>query len=108
MEIESVRCECCGLMEECTRDYISEVKSNFDNKWLCGLCSEAVRDEVSRRKMTTVDEAVRAHVSFCGKFKDNPAVLVADGMRQMLRRRSGDLTSSASKKFGRSNSTKLY
>ncbi|WZZ60913.1 hypothetical protein YC2023_061020 [Brassica napus] len=95
-------------MEECTRDYISEVKSNFHNKWLCGLCSEAVRDEVSRRKMTTVDEAVRAHVSFCGKFKDNPAVLVADGMRQMLRRRSGDLTSSASKKFGRSNSTKLY
>ncbi|KAL0855666.1 hypothetical protein Bca101_060819 [Brassica carinata] len=107
MEIESVRCECCGLMEDCTQDYISEVKSNFDNKWLCGLCSEAVRDEVSRRKMTTVDEAVRAHMSFCGKIKDNPAVLVAEGMRQMLRRRSGDLTSSASKKVGRSNSTKL-
>ncbi|CAE5968188.1 unnamed protein product [Arabidopsis arenosa] len=110
MEIESVRCECCGLMEDCTQDYISEVKSNFDNKWLCGLCSEAVRDEVSRRKMTTVDEALKAHVSFCGKFKkDNPAVHVADGMRQMLRRRSGDLTtSSTSKKFGRSNTTKLY
>lgn len=87
-------------MEDCTQDYIRQVKSNFDNKWLCGLCSEAVRDEVSRLKMTTVDEAVRAHVSFCGKFKDNPAVLVADGMRQMLRRRSGDMTSSASKKFG--------
>ncbi|CAN6997759.1 unnamed protein product, partial [Brassica oleracea var. botrytis] len=108
MEIESVRCECCGLMEDCTQAYISEVKSNFDNKWLCGLCSEAVREEVSRRKMTTIDEAVRAHMSFCGKFKDNPAVLVADGMRQMLRRRSSDLTSSASKKVGRSNSTKLY
>ncbi|CAN8268740.1 unnamed protein product [Cochlearia groenlandica] len=103
MEIESARCECCGLIEDCTKDYINKVKSNFDNKWLCGLCSEAVRDEVSRREMTTVDEAVKAHVSFCGKFKDNPAVLVADGMRQMLRRRSGDLTtttaSSASKKI---------
>ncbi|KAL1197556.1 hypothetical protein V5N11_012132 [Cardamine amara subsp. amara] len=110
MEIESVRCECCGLMEDCTQDYISKVKSNFDNKWLCGLCSEAVRDEVTRRKTTTsVDEAVKAHMSFCGKFKDNPAVLVADGMRQMLRRRSGDLTtSSTSKKFGRSNTNKLY
>ncbi|XP_010532558.1 PREDICTED: uncharacterized protein LOC104808554 [Tarenaya hassleriana] len=120
MEIESVTCECCGLKEDCTQDYISEVKANFDGKWLCGLCSEAVRDEVTRREMTSsaaesvspVEEAVRAHMSFCGKFKTNPAVLVADGMRQMLRRRSGELSASRSpataKKFGRSNTTKLY
>ncbi|XP_010525200.1 PREDICTED: uncharacterized protein LOC104803033 [Tarenaya hassleriana] len=118
MEIESVTCECCGLNEDCTQDYISEVKANFDGKWLCGLCSEAVRDEITRRKIASaaaaaeeesgfpVDQAVRAHMSFCGKFKANPAVLVADGMRQLLRRRSGDL--SPAKQFGRSDTKKLY
>ncbi|XWS08957.1 hypothetical protein CRYUN_Cryun40dG0044600 [Craigia yunnanensis] len=114
MEIESVRCECCGLKEDCTQDYISDVKAKFDGKWLCGLCSEAVRDEVSRsKKQFDVEEAVKAHMSFCGNFKSNPAFRVADGMRQMLRRRSGDLSntrnsSSSSKKFTRSASTKLF
>ncbi|CAH8313113.1 unnamed protein product [Eruca vesicaria subsp. sativa] len=103
MKIESVACECCGLMEDCTQQYISEVKANFAGKWLCGLCAEVVSDDVSRdRKLTTVEEALNAHVLFCGKFKANPAELVADGMRQMLRRRSGgDLLPAKSKKFGR-------
>ncbi|VVB01122.1 unnamed protein product [Arabis nemorensis] len=106
MEIESVTCECCGLTEDCTQYYISKVKANFAGKWLCGLCSEAVSDEASRsRKTTTVEEALNAHVSFCGKFKTNPAELVADGMRQMLRRRSGELSPAKSKKFGRSKTT---
>lgn len=106
MEIESVTCECCGLTEDCTQHYISKVKANFAGKWLCGLCSEAVSDEASRsRKFTTVEEAVNAHLSFCGKFKANPAELVANGMRQMLRRRSGELSPATSKKFGRSNTT---
>ncbi|KAG1348258.1 hypothetical protein COCNU_06G020870 [Cocos nucifera] len=111
MEVESATCECCGLREDCTQDYISGVKAKFDGIWLCGLCSEAVRDEVSRgrRKVYGVEEAVKAHMSFCRKFKSNPAVRVADGMRQMLRRRSGDMSKSdsgvPSKKFGRSAST---
>ncbi|EOA18115.1 hypothetical protein CARUB_v10006576mg [Capsella rubella] len=106
MEIESVTCECCGLTEDCTQLYISNVKANFAGKWLCGLCSEAVSDEFSRSpKTTTVEEAVNAHVSFCGKFNANPAELVADGMRQMLRRRSGELSPKKSKKFGRSYTT---
>lgn len=109
MEIESAKCECCGLKEDCTQDYISEVKEKFGGKWLCGLCSEAVRDEVNRgKKPFGVDEAMKAHMSFCRKFKSNPAVRVADGMRQMLRRRS-DLSSSqsnsSSKKYMRSAST---
>ncbi|KAJ4822243.1 hypothetical protein Tsubulata_035665 [Turnera subulata] len=111
MEVESVKCDCCGLKEDCTQYYISEVKAKFDGKWLCGLCSEAVREEVSRgKKSCGVEEAVRAHMSFCGKFNSNPAVRVADGMRQMLRRRSGDLATSpsSSKKYTRSASTRLY
>ncbi|KAL0367370.1 UNVERIFIED_CONTAM: hypothetical protein Sradi_3627100 [Sesamum radiatum] len=98
MDIELVKCECCGLKEDCTQDYISEVKANFDGKWLCGLCSEAVRDEVKRagKKQSGMGEAVKAHMSFCRKYKSNPAVKVADGMRQMLRRRSGDMSTSPS------------
>ncbi|XP_073128221.1 uncharacterized protein [Henckelia pumila] len=104
--IELVKCECCGLKEDCTQEYIAEVKSKFDGKWLCGLCSEAVRDEASRgKKQFGMDEAVKAHMSFCRKFKSNPAIRVADGMRQMLiRRRSGDLSSSSSS----SSSSKKY
>ncbi|XP_052208245.1 uncharacterized protein LOC127812027 [Diospyros lotus] len=95
-EIESAKCECCGLKEDCTQDYISEVKAKFDDKWLCGLCSEAVRDEVERGK-SVMKEAVKAHMSFCRKYKSNPATRVADGMRQMLlRRRSTDSKSSPS------------
>ncbi|CAI0559462.1 unnamed protein product [Linum tenue] len=111
MEIESARCECCGLEEDCTQDYITQVRDTFYGKWLCGLCSESVRDELIRGKNSKMmEEAVRAHMSFCGKFNSNPAVQVADGMRQMLRRRSGELSSSpsASKKYSRSASTKLY
>ncbi|MED6193848.1 hypothetical protein PIB30_023075 [Stylosanthes scabra] len=80
--------------EDCTQYYINQVKAKFDGKWLCGLCSEAVRDEVNRGKKLSpsgMEEAVKAHMSFCGKIKSNPAVRVADGMRQMLRRRSIDL-----------------
>ncbi|RWR85380.1 hypothetical protein CKAN_01424200 [Cinnamomum micranthum f. kanehirae] len=102
MEIESVICECCGLKEDCTQDYITEVKARFDEKWLCGLCAEAVRDELSKgvgkKKDCGVEEAVKAHMSFCRKFKSNPAVQVADGMKQMLRKRTRDLSSSSSLK----------
>ncbi|KAK3040562.1 hypothetical protein RJ639_029008 [Escallonia herrerae] len=111
MDIEMAKCDCCGLKEDCTQDYISEVKANFDGKWLCGLCSEAVRDEVNRgNKQFGTEEAMKAHMSFCRKYKSNPAIRVADGMRQMLRRRSGDVSSpsssrASSKKYSRSAST---
>ncbi|KAG8370221.1 hypothetical protein BUALT_Bualt14G0094500 [Buddleja alternifolia] len=110
MDIELVKCECCGLKEDCTQQYISEVKAKFEGKWLCGLCSEAVRDEannVKNNKQFGMDEAVKAHMSFCRKYKSNPAVRVADGMRQMLRRRSDNPTSPSSSKkyYSRSSST---
>ncbi|XP_021315549.1 uncharacterized protein LOC8057187 [Sorghum bicolor] len=99
MEIESVKCECCGLREDCTLDYIASVRAGFHGQWLCGLCCEAVRDEACRKKVHPgVEEAVRAHMAFCKMFKSNPAVRVADGMRQMLRRRSGDMSKPESAK----------
>ncbi|XP_042430166.1 uncharacterized protein LOC122016795 [Zingiber officinale] len=92
MEVESVRCECCGLEEDCTCDYISSVKADFGGKWLCGLCSEAVRYEFGKGERKSHEEAVKAHIAFCRRHNSNPAVRVADGMKQMLRRRSGSLS----------------
>ncbi|KAG6536722.1 uncharacterized protein LOC122007538 [Zingiber officinale] len=106
MAIESAKCVCCGLREDCTEEYIGSVKADFDGKWLCGLCAEAVRDELSQRQRRSaagvLEEAITAHTAFCSKSSSsNPANKVADGMRQMLRRRSGDLSKPASPvKFG--------
>ncbi|CAL9072185.1 unnamed protein product [Musa textilis] len=102
METESAKCECCGLEEDCTEEYISRVKADFGGKWLCGLCSEAVRDEAGkgRRKKGYggLEEAVRAHASFRRRPHSNPAIDVVDGMRRMLwrRRRSVDMPSASS------------
>ncbi|KAG6486004.1 hypothetical protein ZIOFF_054574 [Zingiber officinale] len=97
MAIESAKCACCGLREDCTLEYIGSVKADFDGKWLCGLCAEAVRDELSRRQRRSssgvLRDAIADHMSFCRKSSNsNPATKVADGMRMMLRRRSGDLS----------------
>ncbi|KAL6901810.1 hypothetical protein ACP4OV_004686 [Aristida adscensionis] len=102
MEVECAKCECCELREDCTRDYILGVKAAFGGRWLCGLCSEAVRDEAAKGRTSTatksgggggggtgLEEALRDHMAFCGKCRrGSPAFRVADGMRQMLRRRS--------------------
>lgn len=99
------------MREDCTPEYITAVKANFDGKWLCGLCAEAVRDEVGRgrrSKVCGVEDAVGAHISFCRNFRSNPAVHVAEGMLQMLRRRSSAMSmasGSTAKKFERTVSS---
>jgi Protein of unknown function (DUF1677) len=95
MEVESAECECCGLREDCTHDYISNVKADFGGRWLCGLCSESVKDEAGKAGMGEIEDAVRAHMSFCGKFNSNPAIGVAEGMRQLLK-------SASSRRLGKS------
>lgn len=103
-----MNCECCSLREDCTQAYITTVKENFDGKWLCGLCSEAVRYEAGRGRRSKgfkVEDALGAHMSLCRNFRLNPAVHVADGMKQMLRRRSdvaAAVDGSAAMRFGRS------
>ncbi|RLN42915.1 uncharacterized protein C2845_PM01G03770 [Panicum miliaceum] len=94
--VECAKCECCGLT------YILGVRAAFGGRWLCGLCSEAVRDEAARGTTTAaakqrgpgaaaaaaprLEEVLRDHMAFCGKRRRSPAFRVADGMRQMLRR----------------------
>ncbi|KAM0017532.1 hypothetical protein Hdeb2414_s0027g00689171 [Helianthus debilis subsp. tardiflorus] len=91
-EVVSVKCECCGLTEECTPEYIERIRERYQQKWICGLCGEAVKDEIVRSKrLITTEEAMTRHVSFCrspissGPPPDPTAHLIA-AMRQILRR----------------------
>lgn len=65
------KCECCGLTEECTPEYIRRVRERYAGRWICGLCSEAVNDETSRSKrgVVSTDEALKRHMKFYQQFK---------------------------------------
>ncbi|KAG2300044.1 hypothetical protein Bca52824_036516 [Brassica carinata] len=68
--VESVTCDTCGFAEECTPAYIHRVKERHRGRWLCGLCAEAVKDEVVRSPTRiSVDEALRRHTTFCHRFR---------------------------------------
>ncbi|KAK9078378.1 hypothetical protein SSX86_002435 [Deinandra increscens subsp. villosa] len=93
-EVESANCDCCGLTEECTPEYIERIRERYHGKWICGLCGEAVKDEIVRsERLITTEEAVARHVSFCrspissGPSPD-PTVHLIAAVRQILRRRS--------------------
>ncbi|KAF3633227.1 hypothetical protein T459_17094 [Capsicum annuum] len=71
-EVELVKCECCGLTEECTVAYIGRVKERNEGRWVCGLCGEAVKDEIMRasaERRIGREEALNRHMSFCKKFR---------------------------------------
>ncbi|KAK4266080.1 hypothetical protein QN277_027052 [Acacia crassicarpa] len=72
MEVESVKCDSCGFSEDCTPAYISRVRQRFQGRWLCGLCVEAVKDEVLRSdRLITLEEALNRHTSFCSQFRSS-------------------------------------
>ena len=91
-EIEFAICDCCGLTEECTPAYIERVRERYHGKWICGLCAEAVKDEIIRsERLLSTEEAMAKHMNFCKKFKTagpppNPTVHLISAMRQILRR----------------------
>ncbi|XP_061361791.1 uncharacterized protein LOC133305553 [Gastrolobium bilobum] len=72
VEVECVKCDSCGFTEECTLSYISRLRQRYQGKWLCGLCVEAVKDEVVRsEKLITIEEAIERHSSFCRDFRSS-------------------------------------
>ncbi|CAH1442445.1 unnamed protein product [Lactuca virosa] len=92
-EVEFATCDCCGLTEECTPAYIERIRERYDGKWICGLCGEAVKDEIMRseRLMISTEEAMFRHMNFCRMSSSsdpppNPAVHLITAMRQILRR----------------------
>lgn len=90
-EAKGVECECCGLEEECTQDYISKVKSSHSGNWVCGLCSEAVKERMVRGpRFMAKQEAVSSHRDFCQKFNSttrlNPKLSLTFAMRDIAKR----------------------
>lgn len=89
-------CECCGLSEECTRSYMGRVRAAYCGRYVCGLCAEAVKEELGRSKsVATMEEALSAHMKVCAQFHHaawaDPLVQlanVAELMRQILRKSS--------------------
>ncbi|CAK9150111.1 unnamed protein product [Ilex paraguariensis] len=94
MEVDFAKCECCGLTEECTLAYIERIRERHQGKWICGLCAEAVKDEIVRcesERLISTEEALTKHINFCNKFSSsgppsNPAVHLITVMRHILRR----------------------
>ncbi|KAJ3693867.1 hypothetical protein LUZ60_009347 [Juncus effusus] len=92
-EIELIKCECCGMSEECTHTYISEVRDLFCGKWICGICSEAVK-EITKREPGRMEtkEALDSHMAVCMSFNKttrlNPHLSFAGTMRDIARKNS--------------------
>ena len=88
-EVENARCECCGMCEECTPEYIEKVRSKFSGKWICGLCTEAVKEEVEKNGGKG-EEALSAHTSACARFNNGgrayPVLFQAEAMRELLKK----------------------
>lgn len=91
-EVEFVKCDCCGLTEECTPAYIERVRERYQGKWICGLCAEAIKDEIVRtERLISTEEAMARHMNFCQKFVSSgpppdPTVHLISAMRSILRR----------------------
>lgn len=71
-DVDFAKCDCCGLTEECTLAYIERIRERYQGKWICGLCAEAVKDEVVRSKrLISTEEAMSRHINFCNKFRSS-------------------------------------
>ncbi|KAI3454188.1 hypothetical protein Pfo_010851 [Paulownia fortunei] len=91
-DLAFAKCECCGLTEECTEEYIKRVRDRYLGRWICGLCAEAVKDELLRsEERIGNEEALNQHMSFCKKFKTlsppkNPTEELISAVKQLLLR----------------------
>lgn len=92
IEEQMIECECCGMSEECTPKYISRVKTFFCGKWVCGLCSEAVKEQLRKNPAASLREALESHMALCMNFhssiRANPKLSFASSMRDIARRSS--------------------
>lgn len=89
--VEDAKCECCGMSEECTPEYISQVRDNFLGKLICGLCAEAINEETEKNGGNR-EEALNDHMSACARFnrlgRTHPVLYQAEAMREILKKSS--------------------
>ncbi|RDY12254.1 hypothetical protein CR513_02976, partial [Mucuna pruriens] len=88
-EVVDAKCECCGMCEECTPEYIERVRDKFLGKWVCGLCAEAVKEELEKNGGKK-EEALSSHMSACVRFNKYgrafPVLFQAEAMKEMLKK----------------------
>ncbi|CAO2826000.1 unnamed protein product [Amaranthus hypochondriacus] len=91
-EIELAKCECCGMTEECTAEYIEEMRDKYSGKLICGLCAEAVKEEMEKNGGRTREEALEEHMNACVKFnkfgRAYPILYQADAVKKLLKKSS--------------------
>ncbi|GKA56096.1 cation exchanger 9 [Tanacetum coccineum] len=89
MELIIAKCECCGLTEECTFEYIYKIRERYNGKWICG---EAIKDEIARgEKLISTKEAMARLINFCKESKPSnkmtePTIHLIAAMRQIVLR----------------------
>ncbi|MCD7452202.1 hypothetical protein HAX54_015483 [Datura stramonium] len=92
-QVENAKCECCGMSEEFTHEYIDRVRKKYSGKWICGLCAEAVKEEAEKNGGKN-EEALTTHMSACTKFnkfgRAYPVLYQAEAMREMFKKSTRD------------------
>lgn len=89
--VENAKCECCGMCEECTKEYIKSVREMFLGRLLCGLCAAAVNEEMEKnggKREEAVEEHVRACVRFNRLGRSYPALYQAEAIKEILKKSS--------------------
>ncbi|KAL2340104.1 hypothetical protein Fmac_008044 [Flemingia macrophylla] len=88
-EVECAKCECCGMCEECTLEYIRGVRDMFSGRLICGLCAEAVHVEMEKNGGKR-GEALNEHMIDCVKFnrlgRSYPALYQAENVKRILKK----------------------
>ncbi|XP_017244768.1 uncharacterized protein LOC108216502 [Daucus carota subsp. sativus] len=86
--LEVVKCQCCELIEECTIAYIARVRERNEGWWICGLCGEAVKEEIKRSGWRiSKEEALERHASFCEESRsppEKPTEELISALKQLL------------------------
>lgn len=93
-----VKCECCGIEEDCTQTYITKIRESHSGKWVCGLCSEVMKETSERAPGRTVDQAMSSHRAICQEFNStrlNPKLSLASAMKNLAKRVSENRAKSA-------------
>lgn len=104
-EVEDAKCECCGMSEECTPEYVMRVREKYSGRLICGLCSEAVKEEMEKNDGKKLEEALNEHMNACSKFnrlgRAYPVLFQAEAMREILKKsRAKSLSPRDNKKGG--------
>ncbi|XP_041019273.1 uncharacterized protein LOC121261140 [Juglans microcarpa x Juglans regia] len=88
-EVEEAQCECCGMSEECTPEYINCVREKFSGKLICGLCAVAVSEEMEKNEVKR-EEALNKHMTACVRFnkigRSYPVLYQAEAMKEILKK----------------------